>query len=198
MKIFWRILKDVIMATIIILSLLLILTSLNIGAYRMFVVKSGSMEPKIKIGSIVFDQRKNNYQINDVITFKIKNSKDTVTHRIVEIKTDAKNDIFFSVKGDVNNSPDEELVPVENVVGRVLFSIPYVGYLISFVKTLPGIIILIIIPTTIIIYEEIGKIKEEIKKIRKEAKKLEESAEKEEKKIVGKIKLFFKRKGRKK
>jgi len=150
------------------------------GGYRIFSVSSGSMEPKIKTGSIVFDKaEKSGYKADDIITYKIS-VKDTVTHRVVDIIK--QNDYnYYKVKGDANDAPDQELVPDGNVIGKVLFSIPYLGYLVMFIKSLPGLIIFIVIPATIIIYEEMGKIKKELKKLQKEAKKLKKGAQKEEK-----------------
>ena len=41
-------------------------------------------------------------------------------------------------------------------------SVPLLGYPVSYAKTTPGIILLIIIPAVIIIYDEIQKIRKEI------------------------------------
>lgn len=191
----WTILKTSFLALIILFSLLIILSTLNIGGRRLYVVKSGSMEPAIHTGSIVLNINQTDYQTGDTITFKIKNSKDTVTHRITEVRTDANGDTFYVVKGDANDAPDSEYVSKDTVVGKVSFSIPLLGYLIAFIKTLPGLLIFIIIPATIIVYDEIKNIHTEFAKIRrakqkvgKEVKKVEKFAKQEEKKLVKDIK----------
>jgi signal peptidase len=131
----------------------------------MFIVKSGSMEPKIHTGSVVIDHTATNYKLKDVITFKIPNSKDTVTHRIVQISS--KNGVTsYRVKGDANPTPDPGPVLKTNVIGRVLFSIPGLGYIIAFIRTLPGLIIFIAIPGIIIISDEVANIKDEVRKMR--------------------------------
>ena len=53
------------------------------------------------------------------------------------------------------------------MIGKVISKIPYIGYPISFTRTLPGVIILIVIPATIIIYEEVGNIRKEWRKRKK-------------------------------
>lgn len=179
----WQITKNIFFILIIVFSLMIILSSLNIFGYRMFIVKSGSMEPKIRTGSVVFDKKTSTYKVGDVVTFKIKDSKDTVTHRIVSEKIDANNGVFYTTKGDANNAPDSEPASKLNVVGKVAFSVPYMGYLAAFIRTLPGLIIFIIIPATIIVYEEMGKIKDEIKKIQEEKKKVAKKLKKEEREI---------------
>ncbi len=164
---FWKIINTTVLTLVILLSLLIIISSLNIGGHTVFTVKSGSMEPAIKAGSVVFDKKQENYKVGDIITFKVENSKDTITHRIIGIAGQGL-ETNFIIKGDANSSPDTKPVMKSNVVGKVLFSIPYLGYLVSFAKTLAGLIILIIIPATIIVYEEIVKIKGEVIRIRNE------------------------------
>lgn len=195
MKKFGKIINNVVTTLVALFALLIIASSLNVFGTRMFVVKSGSMEPEIHTGSVVFDRASADYGIGDIITFKVPNSKDTVTHRISEVRTDVENKIFYQVKGDANNTPDTDLVSKENVIGKVSFSIPYVGYLVAFIKTLPGLVIFIIIPATIIIYQELANVKTEIQRLRelkqtaiKTAKKVESEIIEEEKKVIAKEK----------
>jgi signal peptidase len=165
----WKTIKTIFYVAIIAASVFIIITSLNIFGFQMFIVKSGSMEPKIHTGSVVIDHTATNYKLKNVITFKIANSRDTVTHRIVQINT--KDGVTsYRVKGDANSTPDPGPVLKSNVVGKVLFSIPELGYLIAFIRTLPGLIIFIAIPGIIIISDEIANIKDEVRKIRSKGK----------------------------
>jgi signal peptidase I len=190
----WDIIKNTILGLVILFALIIIISSLSLGGNKMYVVKSGSMEPKIHVGSVVFDKPQKEYGVGDVITFKILGTKDTVTHRIVEVVPDAKNEIFYRVKGDANQTADPSLVAKANVVGKQNFSVPLLGYLVGFIKTLPGLIVLIIIPAVIIIYDEIANINTEVAKIKaakrkviEEVEKVEEFVEEEEKKIFKKV-----------
>ncbi|HET9722081.1 MAG TPA: signal peptidase I [Candidatus Saccharimonadales bacterium] len=194
MRNYSKILKNTVLGLIIVFSLVIIASTLDIFGHRQFVVASGSMEPKIMTGSMVFDQKSSNYKIGDVITFKKAGSKDTVTHRIVSVKNDASGQTFYTVKGDANSSPDADPVAKSDVVGKVSFSIPYVGYLVNYIKTLPGLVIFIIIPATILIYQELVNIKSEIagmrrtkRKIVQEAKKAEETILAEERELAAKF-----------
>ena len=193
MKKAWAIIKGIFWVAITFAAVFIIFTSLNLFGYQMFVVKSGSMEPKIHTGSVVVDNKTDNYKKGDIITFKVSGSKDTVTHRIIAVKTE-NNQTSYQVKGDANDTADPDPVLKDNVVGEVRFSIPFLGYLIAFIRTLPGLILFIIIPSLIIIAEEMSNIKAEIAKIRKakkkvakEVKKIEEEIVNEEKKIVKKL-----------
>jgi signal peptidase len=130
--------------------------------FQFFIVSSGSMEPAIHTGSLVVVTPKLSYQISDIVTFYTGiDKKSTVTHRIV-----ARNQNQIKTAGDSNNQPDNNFTPVSLVLGKVVYSVPYLGYLAAFAKTPKGFILLIIVPATIIIYEELKSIFSELKKIK--------------------------------
>jgi len=56
------------------------------------------------------------------------------------------------------------MVRKENIIGKVIAVIPYIGYLAHFVRTPIGFILLIVIPATIIIILEIKNLTKEIKR----------------------------------
>ena len=205
-----KILYGLVFLVLIIIAGLVAISALNIsGNYKLLVVQSGSMEPVIKMGSVVVVKPSEEYKVGDIITVKEPaNPKSSLTHRIAEIKErDGKTS--YVTKGDANNTPDMEERPKENVLGKVLFSVPYIGYPIGFAKTRDGLIILVIIPATIIIYSELVSIKNETVKLLKERKKRrlsqkekleveigEEEIEVEKgiRKLIRKIKGIFKKK----
>ena len=158
------------------------------GGYRMFVVMSGSMRPKIKAGSIALVSRQEEYKTNDVITFlknpsdNARNIKSTITHRIVEVHDDEGRPTF-TTKGDANETPDIEMITERQILGKVLFSIPQAGKAIAFTKTQMGFTLLIVIPAAILIYNEILNIKIEISKMLKKRKdKKEDNSDNEDEK----------------
>lgn len=140
------------------------------GNWKIMIVQSGSMEPAIKTGSVVITKPAAEYNVGNIITFTLPQSpKRPITHRINEIKTEA-NAISYITKGDANNGPDQEEIKKENIIGKVLLSVPYLGYAVDVAKNPYGFIAIIIIPALIIIYDEIKKIRNEVKKIRKKTK----------------------------
>jgi signal peptidase len=161
-----------IFAVLIIIAGTIAMSDLKIpGNYKIFAVESGSMEPAIKTGAVVIIKPSDNYQKGDVITVQDPaNPKNTLTHRIFEVKEN-NGSVSYITKGDANNGPDIEERLKSNVLGKVIFSIPLLGYPIGFAKTSTGLIILIIIPATLIIYSEIISIKNETKRLLKERKK---------------------------
>jgi len=164
MKIF-KIIYSVFVAFIVVVALLLIVSVFPItGNYKMMIVQSGSMEPAIKMGSIVMVKPVDDYKINDVISFgEITRTKAPTTHRIYDMKVEGGEPIYIT-KGDVNNAPDTGEIKKEDIVGKVLFSVPFVGYAVDFAKKPMGFALIIIVPAAIIIFDEIKKIIQEIKK----------------------------------
>ena len=80
---------------------------------RPYVVYSGSMEPEIQTGAVV--------------TFR---NRDTViTHRVVK-----KQNGTWITKGDANKTADPVPVEESQIIGRVVFCLPYLGYVLYFLK----------------------------------------------------------------
>jgi len=115
---------------------------LSIGPYKLIVVLSDSMNPSLSVGSLAIAKGvpQEVLSVGDIITYHPLDGRDTlVTHRISEKNTDNS----FLTKGDASNAPDSNPVLYEEIVGKVVFSIPFLGYVFSFIKTPPGIITLV-------------------------------------------------------
>ncbi|TSC78833.1 MAG: signal peptidase, endoplasmic reticulum-type [Parcubacteria group bacterium Gr01-1014_29] len=140
------------------------------GNIQIKVVESGSMEPAIKTGSVALIKPVTSYKIGDIITFEgnFKNAKGQrvpTTHRIVEMRVDRGNPIYIT-KGDANEEQDTREATGSQVIGKVLFSIPYIGYAVETARQPYGFAALIIVPALLIIGDQAQKIWREIKKIR--------------------------------
>ena len=140
------------------------------GNYQILTVLSGSMEPAIKTGSLVIVKPSVDYKVGDIITFKGDMKKPT-THRIYSMRIEEGNAIY-STKGDANNAPDNKEVKAGEITGKVLFTLPFVGYAVDTAKKPWGFALIVIIPGVVIIGDEIRKICLQAKKI-KENKKVE-------------------------
>jgi len=152
----------------------LVLTRLNTPLQiKLYSVLSGSMEPQIPLGSVIVTVPQSEYKEGDIITFGAETDRTkTVTHRILEISRDIDlGKISYRTKGDANESADMELIDSGRVIGKVVFHLPYLGYGVAFAQTQLGLILLIIIPATIIIYSELVNIGQEIKRMFSKKKK---------------------------
>ncbi|MGZ4134910.1 MAG: signal peptidase I SipW [Tumebacillaceae bacterium] len=155
-----------IVTTLLILLLVLMLfvtisSKVNGGAPKVFgkeifTVLSGSMEPGIKTGSIIAVKPVGNplvetFKKGDVITFKaVDNENMLITHRIVDVQGTGAN-LQYVTRGDNNDAQDPLPVPAGNVVAQYAnFTIPYLGYILSWVKTKVGIAVLLFVPGVIL------------------------------------------------
>lgn len=109
----------------IVVALLVLPLVVHIGAALLpdagsYIVLSGSMEPTITSGSLVYVVQTGDYQPGDVITYT--HDSVTVTHRIVEEKNGG-----YVTKGDANDQRDADLVERNKVHGKALLWVPYYG-----------------------------------------------------------------------
>lgn len=98
------------------------------GEYRICCIMSGSMEPLIQTGSLVFVKPAQEYAVGDIITYRC--GETSVTHRIVK-----KTEEGYVTKGDANPAPDLEIIRKEHIIGRAAplwgntFCLPRAGYI---------------------------------------------------------------------
>lgn len=128
---------------IVILAVLLalLLVGARVVGLQVFTVLSGSMEPTYHVGSLIYVKEVDYTQLEsgDVITFML--DEDTVaTHRIVEVVADEEDPtvLRYRTKGDANDAEDGSLVHYKNVIGTPVFTIPYLGYVASYIQNPPG------------------------------------------------------------
>lgn len=110
----------------------------GILGYNYKTVLTGSMEPAIPVGSIVITKEQSSYEIEDIISFQEKGS--VITHRIISIDRER-----YITKGDANNVADTEEVQQKQILGKVILTIPLLGYLVMWLMSPFGIISLFII-----------------------------------------------------
>ncbi len=162
---FIKIIYNAVIAIIAAVAILFIISVLPIpGGIRTLVVMSGSMEPTIKTGSVIVIKPAANYKTGDIITFgAISKTSMPTTHRIVDTKVASGQQVFFT-KGDANDDEDAKQTPLSDIKGKVLFSIPYLGYGVNFVKKPLGFFLLFVLPLIVAAFDEIYKICKELRK----------------------------------
>ena len=111
---------------------LTLLGNRGIDGWRLQNILSGSMVPTLPVGSVVLTKKElpDRYTIGDIITFQQPAHKTLITHRIVDRQYSATRVLLFTVKGDANPIPDPFPISAGAVLGKVMFVLPRVGYLI--------------------------------------------------------------------
>lgn len=110
----------------------------GILGYNYKTVLTGSMEPAIPVGSIVITKEQSSYEMEDIISFQEEGA--IITHRIISIDRER-----YITKGDANNVADTEEVQQKQILGKVILTIPLLGYLVMWLMSPVGIISLFII-----------------------------------------------------
>ena len=138
----WNVLSWVLVVLVVLLAVAL--AGVRLLGLRPFAVLSGSMEPEYHVGSLVYVKKTAaaDIRVGDVITFMMDENT-VVTHRVTEIVPDESDadTLRFRTKGDGNDTEDGNLVHYKNVLGRVVFTLPYMGYVSNFIQKPPGMYI---------------------------------------------------------
>lgn len=125
-----RIIENIIVKILYVLILLYLIIFIPVfWGYKPLVIISGSMEPILKVGGILYyeDYNINEFKKDDILVFKTKYH--IISHRIID-----KENNSFITKGDANKSIDKNKVRINQILGKgTNFSIPYIGYYADFI-----------------------------------------------------------------
>lgn len=114
----------------------------SVGSYMWMSVLSNSMKPTFSTGDLVVAKKVDvkDVKVGDIVTFRWNTS--LATHRIAEVIKDKGGNISFKTKGDNNNAVDEEVLKPSYVVGKYMFKVPFIGYVLTKLKGLTGVILI--------------------------------------------------------
>lgn len=116
---------------LLIILLYLPLTIPKLMGYELHSIISGSMEPEIPVGSLIYSKpvEAQSLAVDDIIVFRNENFE-LVTHRIVELHDDE-----IITKGDANQSADLFPITTGQVMGRVEYHMPVLGTVSEWLST---------------------------------------------------------------
>lgn len=122
----------------------------SINGYAILEVISGSMEPTIHVGDmIIVDTKDNNYNEDDIVTFKDKNM--LITHRIVSVTEDE-----IITKGDGNNALDDAITS-SDIIGKYVFKINSGGKILAALKSPLTMIMIFVVGVLFCIFISMDK-----------------------------------------
>ncbi|HII92470.1 MAG TPA: signal peptidase I [Methanosarcina sp.] len=188
--------KEIFQAAIILLITVFLVKTLipfYTGSMMPLVVLSGSMTPMMLPGDMIIEKSVDpgELKVGDVIAFYPPGKENTVatkdstvitkentlvTHRIISLEEGKER--RFQTKGDANNAQDDFKILASNVKGKLIFVIPFAGYLPDTVKKNKNILLFtVILPAGLIIFDEIRAIllysnPAKARKVEKEQKKI--------------------------
>lgn len=123
---FFRVLRNVLVIAAVLIGgfVLFVLCSGTKG----FAVQSDSMAPRMHRGDVVFVHRVpfEKLEVGDVVSAYFPSGDGVFTHRIVEIDAEARQ---IQTRGDANLSDDPVPTDEAHLIGKLWFTLPYIGYL---------------------------------------------------------------------
>lgn len=139
-------------------ALVVILNGRGYRGFHLKVIMSGSMDPAIKTGSLVVIQSVPSaaYVVGDIVSFHpaVRNPPD-ITHRITRLFSTTTGARVMATKGDANANGDPWVTSVGAIQGREIFTVPWIGYGVLFMKTPYGFVGFIVISFMILVWPEL-------------------------------------------
>jgi signal peptidase len=119
--------------------------------YHSFIIYGGSMAPALRAGDVALTKpvAAEDVRVGDIIATRSNSQASPVLHRVTAIEEEDGQRQFI-IKGDRNDSADPEPVFLLGSGDRVVHRVPLAGYLIHFVRTLPGRLLFLILPSLLL------------------------------------------------
>ncbi|MBR3163424.1 MAG: signal peptidase I [Clostridia bacterium] len=135
--------------------------SLSLGGYRIFIVATGSMEPKYLVSDVLLAKEISPSEINvgDDVVYKGKEGTfkgRVVTHQVIE-KSQEDGTYKFITKGIANLEADPQITG-NQIYGKVICKIKTLSYIGKVIQNMYIFYFFIFIPIGIIIYKQIRNI----------------------------------------
>ena len=111
------------------------LTLPRLEGYKIFNVISGSMEPTLSVGSVVYARYVDPSEVNEGDVIVYNRNSTVITHRVV---MNQKVEGYFVTKGDANSQADPEPVPYSEFIGVVEHHFPIIGRFYSIYSSIMG------------------------------------------------------------
>ena len=103
-------------------------------------ILTGSMRPAMPPGTLAVVKPTDpaRLKVGDVVTYQWESGNPAlVTHRITQINRSSNGDTTLILKGD-NNPQDDPPVRAEQVMGKVIYAVPYFGWITNSINSDTG------------------------------------------------------------
>jgi len=163
--------SDIVLTIVLVLAVFIFISS-RLGTNNFLVVLSESMNPTINMGDLVITSSvdSNDIKVGDIVAFNDGDKQFPVTHRVINVTATG-----FVTKGDANEDPDFKVRSKSSVVGKIVFWVPFAGYLVYFSRSIYGLIFLIVIPGAFLIFTEIKNMFRYVKEDKVRKRKIQKS-----------------------
>ena len=151
-KLILRLISSILVCVVVFLAFSV--SIIRLFGFEVYGVLTGSMEPEYPTGSLIYVKKidTSSLEVGDTISFKLSENV-IATHRIIELVPDEENSsiIRYRTKGDANSVADSSLVEVEDIIGKVVFCLPQMGYFLNYIQSPTGITTTIIVSILLVL-----------------------------------------------
>ena len=123
--------------------------------YQLAIVQSASMKPNLVVGSLAIYKAQVTYYPGEIIVYK--SDEKLIIHRVVEKKIKDKQ-VFYLTQGDATQYLSSSPVFAGQVRGKLVGSVPQLGYVLVWFKSQSGIAAVIFVFLVLIIIGELIKL----------------------------------------
>jgi signal peptidase len=136
-----------------VLLLLAVATAPVLFGYHTYVIDGGSMEPTLSNGSVAVTHPTSPRAIGvgDIIAYRSSPQSAPVLHRVTAVEEDADGNRLFTTQGDANGTADPIPVPLAGSGDKMVYSVPYAGYVLGFAGTAAGRLAFIGVPVVLLV-----------------------------------------------
>lgn len=151
-KLILRLISSILVCLVVFLAFSV--SIIRLFGFEVYGVLTGSMEPEYPTGSLIYvkDIDTSSLEVGDTISFKLSENV-IATHRIIELVPDENNPSItrYRTKGDANSVADSSLVEVEQIIGKVVFCLPKMGYFLNYIQSPTGITTTVIVSILLVL-----------------------------------------------
>ncbi len=152
----------------------------DIFGYFPLYVQSDSMKDEFETGDLIIVEKAplRKVRVGDIVSFyEIGTDRSAiVTHRVVDA-SEKKKVMYYTTRGDANDSDDKDLMSYENYIGIVRFKVDGLGKVMMFFQTTGGMVTAVAAPLFgFVVYDSLRRAKEN-SKARKENESLKKELE---------------------
>jgi signal peptidase len=128
---------------------------------RVLIVRSSSMDPVFRAGdAIVVWPLSGLPTLGDVVIYEAQGA--LITHRVVEVRADG-----VITKGDANRERDGWVVRPEDIRGRMVARVPFLGWFLAFLQRPSGWVLFVLVPSGLVIVLEVRRTTAALRRRRK-------------------------------
>jgi len=116
------------------------------------IIAGRSMEPMVPMGAaaVMEPYEQGGPAVGDVVAIRVGPTSALFTHRVIRTLS-LNGEPYIETKGDANPDPDPATTPARAALGRVVWAVPYAGYLLALLSAPAGALFVLGLGMTLLV-----------------------------------------------